>query len=223
VSRRVQKIYRREAITIYPPVNTDWFTFSDQKEDFYVTASRLVTYKRVDLIIETFARMPERRLVVVGEGPELERLRLKAPANVRLVGYQSAHRLRHYLQCARAFIFAAEEDFGIAPVEAQACGTPVIAFGRGGATESVIAGKTGVLFNEQTPESLMQAVITFESMTWDHAFIRQNAERFSIGQFKKQFSEVTRRGWKSFLVNKKEVAAEGKFVPEILEIIENSA
>ena len=198
VARRVQKIYRRKATTIYPPVNTDWFCLNDQKENFYVTASRLVPYKRIDLIIETFARMPQRQLVVVGAGPEWERLLLKATDNVRIVGYQSPERLRNYLQRARAFVFAAEEDFGIAPVEAQACGTPVIAFGRGGVTETVIQGKTGLLFDQQTPESLQQAINTFESMTWDYSFIRQNAERFSIQEFRRHFADITKVAWKSF-------------------------
>lgn len=218
VGQRVHKIYRRETTTVYPPVNTDWFTFSDQKEDFYVTASRLVPYKRIDLIIETFSRLPDRRLVVVGEGPELEKLRLAAPPNVRLVGYQSPERLRQYLQRARAFVFAAEEDFGIAPVEAQACGTPVIAFGRGGVTESVIPGQTGVLFDARTPESLMSAISTFESSTWDYSLIRQNAERFSIQQFRKQFAEITKAAWKSFLTTKRDTDTTDNRMSEILAI-----
>jgi glycosyltransferase involved in cell wall biosynthesis len=222
VGQRVHKIYRRETTTVYPPVNTDWFTFSDQKEDFYVTASRLVPYKRIDLIIETFSRLPDRRLVVVGEGPEFEKLRLAAPPNVRFVGYQSAERLRRYLQRARAFIFAAEEDFGIAPVEAQACGTPVIAFGRGGVTETVIHGQTGVLFDAQTPESLMSAISNFESSTWDYALIRQNAERFSIQQFRKQFSEITKATWKSFVAAQRNPDTTEHQVSEILAIAKSA-
>jgi glycosyltransferase involved in cell wall biosynthesis len=217
VGRRVRKIYRRNAITIYPPVNTDWFSLNDQKENFYVTASRLVPYKRIDLIIETFARMPQRQLVVVGAGPEWERLLLKATDNIRLVGHQSAEQLRHYLQRARAFVFAAEEDFGIAPVEAQACGTPVIAFGRGGVRETVIPEQTGLLFDEQTPESLQDAINTFESMTWDYSLIRQNAERFSIRQFRKQFSDITKGAWKSFHATNRSADARQSGLVEILE------
>jgi glycosyltransferase involved in cell wall biosynthesis len=164
--------------------------------------------------------MPQRELVVVGAGPEWERLLLKATDNVRLVGYQSAERLRHYLQRARAFVFAAEEDFGIAPVEAQACGTPVIAFGRGGATESVIPGQTGLLFAEQTAESLQDAINTFESMTWDYSFIRQNAERFSMQQFRKQFADITQGAWKSFHATNR--SGDGR-KSGLLEILDDAA
>jgi len=198
VGRRIKKVYRRTAQTIYPPVDTDWFTLLEEKEDFYMTASRLVPYKRIDLIVEAFSRMPNRQLVVVGEGPEMEKIRAKATGNVQLLGYQSATRLRHYLQRARAFVFAAEEDFGIVPVEAQACGTPVICFGRGGVTESVIDGKTGIHFPHQTAESIIDAVQRFEARDWDYAAIRQNAERFSIRQFRQRFTSMTKENWAAF-------------------------
>ncbi len=201
VGRRIQKVYRRSAATVYPPVDTHWFSALEKKEDFYVTASRLVPYKRIDLVVEAFSRMPDRRLLVIGEGPELEAIRLKAGKNISLLGYQPAARLRQYLQRARAFVFAAEEDFGIVPVEAQACGTPVIAFGRGGAMETVIPGITGILFNEQTPEAIIAAVQEFESQDWDAAQIRKNAERFSIRVFREQFADIVRRAWTDFSSN----------------------
>ncbi len=198
VGRRIKKVYRRDAETIHPPVDTDWFSIQEQKEDFYLATSRLVPYKRIDLIVEAFGRMPDRRLIVVGEGPEMQKIRAKVTDNVRLMGYQPAARLRHYLQRARAFVFAAEEDFGIVPVEAQACGTPVICFGRGGVTESVIDGKTGIHFYEQTPESIIDAVSRFEKQQWDPAEIRRNAERFSIRRFRQRFAGKTKDSWAAF-------------------------
>jgi UDP-N-acetylmuramyl pentapeptide phosphotransferase/UDP-N-acetylglucosamine-1-phosphate transferase/glycosyltransferase involved in cell wall biosynthesis len=202
VGRRVRKLYRRQATTVYPPVDTDRFTLCEEKEDFYLTASRLVAYKRIDLTIEAFRRMPNRRLLVIGEGPELEKYRASECPNVRLLGYQTPDRLRQYMQRARAFVFAAEEDFGITPVEAQACGTPVIAYGRGGVTESVIHGQTGLLFKEQTPEALIEAVEEFEGQTWDPNAIRENAQRFSIQRFRENFAKVAKKEWTEFLVQR---------------------
>jgi UDP-N-acetylmuramyl pentapeptide phosphotransferase/UDP-N-acetylglucosamine-1-phosphate transferase/glycosyltransferase involved in cell wall biosynthesis len=202
VRRRIQKYYRRSARTVYPPVNTDWFAPGEQKEDFYLTASRLVPYKRIDLIVDAFNKMPERRLFVVGDGPELASLTARAKSNVQIIGFQSSERLRQYMQRARAFVFVAEEDFGIVPVEAQACGTPVIAFGRGGVTESVSHLKTGFLFQEQTVDALVQAVEEFDRLDWDSALIRKNAERFSIGEFRHQFLEIVKAEWAGFLAQR---------------------
>jgi UDP-N-acetylmuramyl pentapeptide phosphotransferase/UDP-N-acetylglucosamine-1-phosphate transferase/glycosyltransferase involved in cell wall biosynthesis len=199
VAGRIRRTYRREARTIYPPVDTEKFVLHEHKADYYLTASRLVPYKRIDLIVEAFASMPDKKLVVVGDGPELARLRASAPSNVRLVGHQSQHRLVEYLQHARAFVFAAEEDFGIAPVEAQACGTPVIAFSAGGVSESVIAGRTGIFFNEQAVESIVGAVNAFEaSGPWDAAIIRENAERFSLERFREEFRQAVEKAWHAF-------------------------
>lgn len=137
IARRIWKVYRREAEVIYPPVDVESFPLHEEKEDFYLAASRMVPYKRMDLIVEAFATMPDKRLVVIGEGPEFEKVKAKAGPNVELLGYQGSEVLRDYMQRARAFVFAAEEDFGIMPVEAQACGTPVIAFGKGGVLETI--------------------------------------------------------------------------------------
>jgi UDP-N-acetylmuramyl pentapeptide phosphotransferase/UDP-N-acetylglucosamine-1-phosphate transferase/glycosyltransferase involved in cell wall biosynthesis len=199
VGRRIAKTYRRPATTVYPPVDTTAFTLNEgPHEDFYLTASRLVPYKRVDLIIAAFNRMPERRLLVVGEGPELNELRELAGPNVTVLGHESAERLRKHMRLARAFVFAAEEDFGIVPVEAQACGTPVIAYGRGGATETVRPDVTGVLFDEQTPESLIAAVERFERMEFDPRVIRANAELFAPDVFRKQISTQVSMHWTAF-------------------------
>lgn len=199
VARRVQKIYRRQSVPIYPPVDVNQFTLRADKDDFYLTASRLVPYKRIDLIVDAFNRLPGRRLVVIGDGPEMNKLRAKAGPNVTLMGYQPAAVLRDHMQRARAFVFAAEEDFGIVPVEAQACGTPVIAFGRGGVTETVVPGRTGLLFPHQTVGSLVEAVREFEAEPdWNPRAIRQHAERFSAERFRAQFESLVEREWADF-------------------------
>jgi glycosyltransferase involved in cell wall biosynthesis len=144
--------------------------------------------------------MPQRKLVVIGDGPDMARVRALAGPNVELLGYQSIEALRDYMQRARAFVFAAEEDFGITPVEAQACGTPVIAFGRGGVTETVVDGETGVFFDRQTPASLQAAVERFESEAgrFDPYRIRANSERFAIDQFRERFSRLVQRAWRRY-------------------------
>lgn len=197
ISRRVRKIYRRSSTPIYPPVDIDRFVPSSTREDYYVTASRMVPYKRMDVIVEAFNRMPDKRLVVLGDGPDFRKISQSASRNIQVLGHQPFDVLRRHLQNARAFVFAAEEDFGIAPVEAQACGTPVIAFGRGGVTESVVDRQTGLFFDEQTPASLIEAVTEFESMgdSWDVSAIRQNAERFSPGRFRERFEDLVEAEW----------------------------
>jgi len=189
IARRIKKVYHREATVIYPPVDVDTFQLWEQKEDFYLAASRMVPYKKLDLIVESFASKPDRKLVVIGDGPDAKKIRQKAGPNVELLGYLPPDKLKYYLQRARAFIFAAEEDFGILPVEAQACGTPVIAFGKGGSLETVIENKTGIFFYNQAPGDLIKAVNEFEAMEekFDHEAIRRNALRFSIQRFRKEF------------------------------------
>ena len=202
IARRIMKVYRREAEVIFPPVAVQDFELGEKKEDFYLTASRMVPYKRIDLIAEAFSRMPEKRLIVIGDGPEMERVRAKAGPNVNLLGYKDNPTLRSHLQKAKAFVFAAEEDFGILPVEAQACGTPVIAFGRGGVAETVNPGETGVLFAEQSVESLVDAVRQFEKITFAPEAIRHQAEKFSAQVFRGHFSDFVRRnckGWEASL------------------------
>lgn len=199
VARRIRKIYGREAQVVYPPVDIDAFTMHRSKEDFYLTASRMVPYKRIDLIVDAFAGMPEKKLVVIGDGPCMPAVRAKAARNVEIQGYQPFDRLVHYLKRARAFVFAAEEDFGIVVVEAQACGTPVIAFGRGGALESVhgieTEAPTGVFFNRQDPECLRRAVAIFEANRhrFTPAACRANAEGFSRARFRHEMTAVITR------------------------------
>ena len=193
IARRIMKVYRREAEVIYPPVALDDFPLEERKEDFYLTASRMVPYKKIDLIAEAFSRMPEKKLIVIGDGPEMDKVRAKAGPNVELLGYRDNATLRSHLQRAKAFVFVAEEDFGIVPVEAQACGTPVIAFGRGGVAETVIPGKTGILFYEQSAESIAGAVRLFESGSFSPVETRHQAEKFSAKMFRQRFSDFVRR------------------------------
>jgi len=192
VARRILKAYRRDSITLYPPVDVARFSVVAEKEDFYLAASRMVPYKRIDLIVEVFTEMQDKRLIVIGDGPEFAKIKKKAGKNVTFLGYQDSNVLRDHLQRARAFVFAAEEDFGILPVEAQACGTPVIAFGRGGAIETIIDGQTGVLFGDQTLSSLQNAIMRFERIANDlNCYtIRANAERFGIERFRDEFQKL---------------------------------
>jgi glycosyltransferase involved in cell wall biosynthesis len=193
IARRIWKVYRREATVIYPPVDIDAFEFCEQKEDFYMTASRMVPYKKIDLIVEAFSEMPDKKLIVIGDGPDFKKIRAKAGNNIQFLGYQPSNVLKDYMQRAKAFVFAAEEDFGIMPVEAQACGTPVIAYGKGGALETIIGltgevSPTGVFFNEQNISSLIKAIKLFE--TEKEKFLseicRQNSLRFSSERFRKE-------------------------------------
>ena len=195
IGRRIKKVYGRTSDVIYPPVDVESFVFCEEKEDFYMTASRLVPYKRMDLIVKAFAQMPEKRLVVIGDGPDMPKLRAAATPNIELLGYQKFSILKSHMQRAKAFVFAAEEDFGITPVEAQACGTPVIAYGKGGALETVIASSdptkaTGVFFSEQTVGSITTAVRAFDARASEFlpSICRENAERFSINRFRTEFS-----------------------------------
>jgi glycosyltransferase involved in cell wall biosynthesis len=200
VGRRIEKFYRRQSTTLYPPVDVESFALEVEKEDYYLTASRMVPYKRIDMIAEAFTAMPDKRLIIVGEGPDFEKIKAKAGPNVKLVGHQPFDRLVDYMQHARAFVFAAEEDFGIVPVEAQACGTPVIAFGRGGVTETVADGRTGVLFNEQTVDSLCDAVKRFEAdiEAFKPIAIRAHAEQYNAVRFREEFLRIVEEEWVSF-------------------------
>ncbi|MFX3216581.1 glycosyltransferase family 4 protein, partial [Klebsiella pneumoniae] len=162
ISRRIKKVYGREADVIYPPVDVERFKLKREKQDFYLTASRLVPYKRIDLIVEAFSKMPEKKLVVIGDGPEMSKIRKIAGANIEILGFQPNDVMEEYMMDAKAFVFAAEEDFGITPVEAQACGTPVIAFGKGGVLETIKnlgqEEPTGLFFYEQNIDSLISAI-----------------------------------------------------------------
>lgn len=195
IAKRIWKCYRREARVIYPPVDVEAFALCKEKQDYYFTASRMVPYKKMDLIIEAFSKMQDKRLIVIGDGPNYEKCKQKAGKNVTLLGYQEFSVLRKYMQEAKAFVFAAEEDFGITPVEAQACGTPVIAFGKGGALETVCgldsAKPTGLFFKEQTVESICEAVSVFDKQydRFNAEWCRENAEKFANERFRREFKD----------------------------------
>lgn len=190
VARRIWKTYRRTADVVHPPVDLDAFPLSAGGGDHYVTVGRLVPYKRFDVVVEAFNAMPGRELVVIGDGPDLRRLEALAGPNVRVLGRQPAEALRYYLQNARGFVFAALEDFGIAPVEAMACGTPVLAYGRGGALETVRPGVSGLLFEDQSADSVRDGVDRFERTPFEREAVRAHAEQFSVGAFRRRFADV---------------------------------
>ena len=200
IAGRIKKVYGREASVIYPPVNVAGFEFSGDKEDFYLTVSRLVPYKKIDMIVEAFADMPDKKLVVIGDGPMADKVKAKAGANVELLGFQPFEVMRDYMRRARAFIFAAREDFGIVPLEAQACGTPVIAYGKGGSLETVRDGKTGLFFEEQRPAAVAEAVARFErsKADFDPVEIRKHAEHFSIERFRDEFRTFVQKAANDF-------------------------
>ena len=199
IARRIEKTYRRQAEVIYPNVAVDDFVpGSGERGEFYFTSSRMVPYKKINLIVEAFSKMPDRKLVVIGDGPQFSRIKAVAGDNVTLLGYQPFPVLLSHLQRAKAFIFAAEEDFGIAPLEAQACGTPVIAFAKGGALETVVDGVTGLYFHEQSPAAIANAVLDFEALpdgTFDPAVLRAHAETFSTANFREQFRDFVEKSW----------------------------
>jgi glycosyltransferase involved in cell wall biosynthesis len=204
IERRIQKAYRRDSVVIYPPVDVAAFKLQESKEDFYLTASRMVPYKKIPLIVEAFAKLPSKQLVVIGDGPDLEKAKALAGTNVKILGYQSAEVLKDHMQRAKAFVFAAEEDFGIAPLEAQACGTPVIAFGKGGALETIRGLQheqpTGVFFEEQSVDAIINAVREFEqsSASITPQACRANAERFATDKFRQSLTEYVMAEYKLF-------------------------
>ncbi|UDM38209.1 glycosyltransferase family 4 protein [Acinetobacter haemolyticus] len=203
IARRIHKVYGRKADVIYPPVETDRFTLGESKDDFYLTASRMVPYKKIDLIVEAFSHMPNKKLVVIGDGPDMEKVKAKAKGNIEILGYQSNEVMQDCMRRAKAFVFAAEEDFGITPVEAQACGTPVIAYGKGGALETVNsnlnANPTGVFFKQQDMQSIIESIDMFEK---NHTLYlpencRENALRFSDGRFRVELDEYVENKWQA--------------------------
>ena len=202
VAERIERIYGRESTVIYPPVATNEFKPGKEKGDFFLTVSRLVPYKRVDLIVEAFNQMPTKRIKIVGDGPELSKLRGIAKSNVEFLEFQSQDQLKELLASARGFVFAAEEDFGIAPVEAQSAGTPVIAFGKGGALETVIDGKTGLFFSQQSAASLVAALQIFDTIEWNGDVIRAHAEQFGVERFRKEFKKYVDQQWENFCENR---------------------
>lgn len=204
VGQRIRKTYRRKATTIHPNIDISNFELCNDKQEYYLASSRLVAYKKIDTIIEAFNQMPDKKLVVIGGGPNLEAYRKLAKDNVTVMGYQPFDVLKDKMQHAKAFVFAADEDFGMIPIEAQSCGTPVIAYGHGGSLETVNGGKTGLFFNEQTPEAIVEAVNKFEAMgsqPFAPADCRQWAEGFSEKRFKREIKEFVEEKYEEFKKN----------------------
>lgn len=204
VGQRIRKTYRRKVTTIHPNIDISNFELCNDKQEYYLASSRLVAYKKIDTIIEAFNQMPDKKLVVIGGGPNLEAYRKLANANVTVMGYQPFDVLKDKMQHAKAFVFAADEDFGMIPIEAQSCGTPVIAYGHGGSLETVNGGKTGLFFYEQTPEAIVEAVNKFEAMgsqPFAPADCRQWAEGFSEERFKREIKEFVEEKYEEFKKN----------------------
>ena len=194
VKKRIREFYDRDSEVVYPPVDTDFFCPDPNipRENFYLIVSALVPYKKVDLAVRLFNRL-NRPLVVIGEGPERASLEKSAKPNACFLGWQSDAVIRDYYRKARALIFPGEEDFGIVPVEAQACGTPVIALGKGGVLETITAGKTGIFFDALSEESLESALILFEKTNWNPGLIRENSLRFGKAKFKSEMEMLAKR------------------------------
>lgn len=187
---RIKRCYGREAKVIYPPINVKKFDLELEKEDFYFTASRLVCYKKTDLLVEAFTKLPDKKLVVIGDGKLKEKILKLATPNITVLSHLEFSEFHYYMKKAKAFLFAGEEDFGITMVEAQACGTPVIGYNKGGSAEIVVDGLTGILFEEQSVDSITEAIHKFESNQdqFDPKIIRKNAERFDKQIFKEEMT-----------------------------------
>jgi glycosyltransferase involved in cell wall biosynthesis len=199
VAKRIWKTYRRPAKVIYPPVAVQRFNCHRPRQDFYLTVSRCVPYKRVDLAIAAFNQLGK-PLVVIGDGPSFSQLQRAAKTNITFLRNPRDSVVSDYMERCRAFVFTAEEDFGITVVEAQAAGAPVIAYGRGGSAETVIPHQTGVLFHQQTPADLVEAVIYFEANqgNFDLEKIRRHAEGFSEQRFQQQLESWLQQQWAKF-------------------------
>ncbi|RMF55723.1 MAG: glycosyltransferase [Calditrichaeota bacterium] len=195
VATRIWKYYRREATVIHPPVDTELYRPGKKEGSYYLIVSAMVPYKRLDLAIETFNRLGK-PLFVIGEGPEKKRLQDMAKANIRFLDWLPAEELVKYYSACKALVFPGEEDFGIVPVEAQSCGKPVIAYGKGGALETIIGynGKnelkcSGVFFNSQTVEDMIAAIKKLETLSWDTGFIHQHSQKFSKKRFTREIKD----------------------------------
>lgn len=209
VANRILKYYRRESEVIYPPVDTSFFTPAQGKtaDDYYLVVSRLVPYKRVDIVIDAFNELKDKSLKVIGNGSEYNVLkRMKKSNNIEFINddYISDEKMRNYYRNCKALIFTAEEDFGIVPVEAQACGKPVIAYKAGGATETIIDGKTGCFFFSQTKEAIIEVIRMFESKTWNKEQIRENALLFDKRVFQDKIKKLIQEKYEEFKIHKKD-------------------
>lgn len=197
IQKRIHKYYRRPSTVIHPFIDTSQFTAGDQRENFYLAVGRLTPYKKFDLLVETFNQtgLP---LKIVGTGIAEQELKQKAKENIQFLGFVPDEQLHELYRQAKALIFPQLEDFGITPLEAMASGCPVIAYAKGGALETVIDGKTGVYFHEQTPESLKKAIQKRATLHFDHQKIEEHAKTFSEEKFQKEITKFLEKKWKDW-------------------------
>ena len=207
VQQRILNNYKRESVVIYPPVRIEMFNLSEQpRKDYYLCIGRFVPYKKMDLVLQAFQHMPDKKLILIGEGYGSSSIQdlLKHAPNIEWLGYVNDEDMIRYIQDAKACIFAAKEDFGILCVEVQACGTPVIALRNGGYLETVVEGETGYLFDDQTEESIVTAINRLdENPLTDHQAIRQNALKFSDERFRNEFQTYVNKVINEFHSDKK--------------------
>ncbi len=192
VAARIEQAYHRSSEVITPPIDIHRFRPSREQEDYYVVLARLVSYKRIDLAVSACTRLG-RKLVVIGTGPALEALKVNAGPTIHFAGRLSDEDVEQYVSRCRALIFPGEEDFGMAPLEVAAAGRPTIAYRAGGAVETILENETGVFFNEQTTEDVMDAIERFEQLNWDSSSIRRHAEGFSTEKFNERFINFLQR------------------------------
>ncbi|MFA5135590.1 MAG: glycosyltransferase [Patescibacteria group bacterium] len=197
VARRIKKYYNKESTVINPPVDTSKFSISSSVENYFLIISRLRPYKKVDVAIQAFNKLGL-PLYVIGKGEDHGRLKSMAGPHIKFLGFVSDNEISKYLSHCRAFIHPQEEDFGITSVEAMASGRPVIAYGAGGALETVVPGKTGVLFDEQSWEALADTVIHFNADDYSPEEIRSHADKFSVSQFKRRIGAFVEKSWQEF-------------------------
>lgn len=200
VQNWIKKIYKRESTLIYPPVDIHDFDLNKEKEDYYVTVGRLVQYKRFDILVQVFNKLPNKKLLIIGDGSERFNLERQSNKNIVFTGYLDQPGVKQYISKAKCFIFAGVEDFGIAPVEAQACGTPVIALNKAGTAETVVNGLTGVYFNNQTEEDVINAINKFEVnyANFDPVVIRNHALQFGPERFEREIKEFVEEKYNNF-------------------------
>jgi glycosyltransferase involved in cell wall biosynthesis len=190
VAQRIKKTYNKDSTVIYPPVDLKKFTLYENKKNFYVTACRLVPYKKTKLIVEAFNKMPDKRLIVIGSGEELKTIKKIAKSNIKVLGYQKDEILINLIKRAKAFVYAAIEDFGILPIEALACGTPVIALNKGGTAETIIDKENGIHFEKQSTKDIIKAITKFEETKFDKKNISKSAQKYS--SFKTEFESFVK-------------------------------
>lgn len=216
VAKRIWKHYRRESVVIHPPVRCNLFNISDVDEDYFLIVSRLQEYKRIDLAVEAFNKLGL-QLVIIGDGPDRKKLEGMASSNIKFLGRESDEVIKeHYAKC-RAFLFTGEEDFGITPLEAMASGRPVIAYRKGGALETVIEDKTGVFFDNQTCNDLIDAVNKFENMSFDKQEIRRHAKNFDEAIFKEKIYKFVKEKYREFRDLNDNIGKINSYINDVVE------